>query len=104
MTRTTETEAEGHGCWTIDYWLRCCEGFRVCAATGPIGYVEAVLTTADDEPHSLVVRVGSSVSVPVTVPIEAIESLDPATERVIVASAFRSDEHADRQLKIPALT
>ncbi len=102
MSTTPETEGAARSCWAIDYWLRRCEGFTVREATGPIDYVEAVLTTADDEPHSLVVRVGSSFSVLVTFPIEAVESLDPATERVLVASTIRPAEHAVRQLKIPA--
>jgi hypothetical protein len=99
---TPESEAAPRSCWTIDYWLRHCEGYRVWEATGPIGYVEAVLTTGDDEPHSLVVRVGSSFSVLVTFPVEAVEGLDPATERVFVASTVPSAGPTRRQLRIPA--
>ena len=82
---TPEAEAAAWSFWTIDYWLRHCEGCRVWDASGPLGYVEAVLTTEDDEPHSLVVRVGS-VSELVTWPVEAVDSLDAATERVFVTS------------------
>jgi len=99
---TAETEAGTRSCWNTDYWLRHCEGYRVCEATGPIGYVEAVLTTEDDEPHSLIVRVGSSFSVLVTFPVEAVEGLDPATERVFVGSTVPTAEHEGRQLMIPA--
>jgi hypothetical protein len=97
-----ETEAPARSSWAIDYWLRHCEGFRVWEATGQIGYVEAVLMTDDDEPHSLVVRVGSSFSVLVTFPVEAVEGLDPATERVFVASTVPTAERKDRPLRIPA--
>ena len=98
----SETVAPARSCWTIDYWLRHCEGYRVWDATGVIGYVDAVLVAEDDEPHSLVVRVGSSFSVLVTLPAEAVESVDPATERVFVALTVPSAEHEDRQLRIPA--
>jgi hypothetical protein len=96
-----ETEAPPRSCWAIDYWLRHCEGFRVCESAGPIGHVEAVLMNDADEPHSLVVRVGSAFSVLVTFPVEAVEGLDPTTERVFVASTTPA-EHAIRQLPIPA--
>jgi len=99
---TPETEAGVRSCWATDYWLRRCEGFRVWEATGPIGYVEAVLTGKDDEPHSLIVRVGSTFSVLVTFPVEAVEGLDPATERVFVGSTVPTAEREGRQLLIPA--
>lgn len=96
------TEAGTGSCWAIDHWLGHCEGFRVWEATGPIGYVETVLTTEDDEPHSLIVRVGSSFSVLVTFPVDAVEGLDPATERVFVGSTVRTARREGRQLRIPA--
>jgi len=96
-----ETEAAARSCWAIDYWLRHCEGFRVCEARGPIGYVETVLMNDQDEPHSLVVRVGSAFNVLVTFPVEAVEGLDPTTERVFVAPTVPT-ERATRQLRIPA--
>ena len=83
---TPEAEAVAGSFWTIDHWLRHCEGFRVWDATGPIGYVEAVLTTDDDQPHSLVVRGGSLSGELVTWPVEAVQSLDAETERVFVTS------------------
>lgn len=83
---TPEAEAAACSFWTIGYWLRHCEEYRVWDESGPLGYVEAVLTTEDDEPHSLVVRVGSVCGELVTWPVDAVESLDAATERVFVAS------------------
>jgi hypothetical protein len=97
-----ETAAPARSCWTIDYWLRHCEGYRVWDATGPIGYVVAVLMTEEDKPHSLVVRVESAFSVLVTLPSEAVEGVDPATERVFVALTVPTREHETRQLRIPA--
>jgi hypothetical protein len=102
MPTPPKADAPARSCWTIDYWLRHCEGYRVWDTIGPIGFVEAVLTTADDEPHSLVVRVGSSFSALVTFPMDAVEGLDAATERVLVASRARPVEPAGRQLRIPA--
>ena len=99
---TPETEAGTRSCWAVEYWLCHCEGFRVWEATRPIGYVQAVVTTEDDEPHSLVVRVGSSFSVLVRFPVEAVEGLDPATERVFVGSAVPTAKREGRQLMIPA--
>lgn len=100
---TPETEAGTRSCWAIGYWLRHCEGFRVWEPTGQIGYVEALLTTEDDEPHSLIVRVGSSLfSVLVTFPVEAVEGVDPATERVFVGYAVPTALGEGRQLRVPA--
>jgi hypothetical protein len=97
-----ETEAGERSCWNTDYWLRHCEGYRVWEPSGPIGRVEAVLTTEDGEPHSLVVRVGSSFSVLVTFPVDAVEGIDFATERVFLGSTVPAAEQEGRQLVIPA--
>ncbi len=83
---TPKAEAAVGSFWMIDHLLRHCEGYRVWDASGPIGYVETVLTTDDDEPDSLVVRVGSLSRGLVTWPVEAVQSLDAATERVFVTS------------------
>jgi hypothetical protein len=93
---TSEAEAAACGFWTIDYWLRHCEEYRVWDASGPLGYVEAVLTSEDDEPHSLVVRVGSVCGELVTWPVEAVESLDAAAERVFVTYDRRIAAQTDR--------
>lgn len=99
-----ESEAGTRSCWNTDYWLRRCEGYRVWESTGPIGYVQAVLMTEDDEPHSLVVRVGSIFSVLVTFPVDAVEGLDPATERVFVCATVPTAEREGRQLRILAFS
>jgi len=93
---TPEAETAACSFWTIDYWLRHCVEYRVWDASGPIGYVEAVLTTEDDEAHSLVVRVGSACSELVTWPVEAVESLDAETERVFVRSTAEIAAQPDR--------
>lgn len=82
----SEIDAAPRGCWTTGHWLRHCEGYRVWEATGPVGYVEAVLLTEEHELHSLVVRAGSSRSVLVTYPVDAVEGLDPASEQVFVGA------------------
>ena len=91
------------GCWALDYWFRRCQGFEVWDTTHPIGYVEAVLTSDDDEPHSLVVRVGSTFSVLLTFAVEAVEGVDPMSERVFVAPSEPA-EQATRQLRLPGVT
>jgi hypothetical protein len=91
-------------CWTTDYWLRHCEGFAVWDAGERLGSVEGVLTAENDEPCSLVVRVGGSMFTQlVSFPIESVEALDPAAERVFVAPTAPTAEREGRQLKIPAL-
>ncbi len=63
---TPEAEAVAGSFWTIDHWLRHCEGFRVWDAT--------------------VVRGGALSGELVTWPVEAVQSLDAETERVFVTS------------------
>lgn len=90
-------------CWTTDYWLWHCEGFRVFTGEGPIGFVEEVLGSPDDGPRGLVVRVGEVFTHSLTIPTEAIEGFDPANERVLVASLAGLDpRRGARQLEIPA--
>ena len=71
------------GCWTEDYWLRHCEGFRVEDADGEAGYVEEVLCDGGGTPIALHVagRAG-------TVPVSAVEEVSPAHELITLGSAF----------------
>jgi hypothetical protein len=87
-------------CWTTDFWLRHCEGFRVFADGEPIGFVEYVLESEEDEPTALVVRVGEVFTHRLEVPVEAIDGLDPAAERVLIGplAAGRAKAY---QLPIP---
>jgi hypothetical protein len=41
-TTLHETTSRRHSCWTEEYGLRHCEGYRVAGPRGPVGYVEEV--------------------------------------------------------------
>ena len=71
-------------CWKTEFWLGRCEGFRVLADGEPIGFVEEVLEDDEGEPIALVVRVGEKFTHLLELPIEAIETFDPACERVFL--------------------
>jgi hypothetical protein len=53
------------------------------------------------KPHSLIIRVGTTFTHLLTIPIQAVEGVDPAGERVFVALTRHVDE--PDQLPIPAL-
>jgi hypothetical protein len=96
-------EAHTRSCWQTDYWLRHCEGYRVFAGDEPIGYVDAVVFDDDDEPITLVARVGEVFTHCLEFPLGAVEGIDPGAERIFVAPL--ADLGADafgRQLRIPA--
>jgi PRC-barrel domain len=87
-------------CWTTDFWLRHCEGFRVFAESEPIGFVEDVLESEDGEPTALVVRVGEVFTHLLEVPVEAIDAFDPARERVLIGP-LAAERMKAYQLPIP---
>jgi hypothetical protein len=41
-TTLHETPSRRHSCWTKEYGLLHCEGYRVAGPRGPLGYVEEV--------------------------------------------------------------
>ena len=95
---------EATSCWKSDYWIRHCEGYRVFAGDEPIGYVEEVERGADDDPETLVVRVGEVFTHLQTVGVDAVESLDPAGERVFLGSlADLGSEAFTAQLRLPSV-
>lgn len=101
---TITSDSDTASCWNHDHWLRNCEGYRVWWEGEPIGYVDAVLQTESGDTHSLVVRVGSTFTHCLAVPVEAVEGLDPEGERVFVALRPHAPDEAPEQLRIPALT
>lgn len=86
-------------CWTTEYSLRTCEGYAVIEGGTPIGYVEAVLES-DEAVHSLLVRVGNVFNHLVAFPLDSVEAVDPAGERVYVSLISAAP---DEQLLIPLL-
>jgi hypothetical protein len=89
-------------CWTTDFWLRHCEGYRVFAGEEPIGFVEEILDGRDGEPTALVVRVGEVFTHLLEIPVDAIEGFDPAGERVLVGPLAAARDLKAHQLRIPA--
>ena len=81
-----EPEQSTRSCWTSEYSLRNSEGYAVVEGGIPIGYVEVVLED-DGAVHSLLVRVGNVFNHLVAFPLDSVEAIDPAAERVYVALA-----------------
>ena len=70
------------------YWLRHCEGFRVDAPGGSLGFVEEVLFDESGEvPEALVVVEGASGAVRLLVPIDQVAVVQPGRERVSLESS-----------------
>jgi hypothetical protein len=72
-------EADG-GCWTTEYALRHCEGYVVDGHEGHIGLVSDVIETGDG--LEFVVQTRSD---ELHVTVGAIERLDSAGERIVIA-------------------
>ena len=89
-------------CWSTDYWLRHCEGFRVTTEDGETGVVDAVDLTPQGDVEALVVRFGREFTHSVRVPSTAVEELDPVDETIVLGPiSERRRRHANRQLRIP---
>lgn len=85
---------EDHGCWTREYWLRHCVGFRVACPEGRLGFVEEVLLSPEGgEPEALAIRIGSARTRLADVPITEIGALKPEEQLVVVplASTLREE-------------
>lgn len=67
-------------CWSKGYWLRHSEGYRVDTPDGPIGFVETVFFSEEEEPAAMAVRTGASGIV--LVPLEEVEEIRPDCEVV----------------------
>jgi hypothetical protein len=94
-----EREQPTRSCWTSEYSLRNSEGYAVIEGGIPIGYVEVVLEDGEAV-HSLLVRVGNVFNHLVAFPLDSVEAVDPAAERVYVSLAPVAP---DEQLSIPTL-
>lgn len=68
-----------------DYWLRHCEGFKVEAADGTIGFVDEVSSAADLQPR-LHVRAGLFGRRVLVVPAKNVAFIVPRAERLWLAS------------------
>jgi hypothetical protein len=69
----------------FDYWLRRCEGFRVDAPQGRVGFVEEVrYASRYDRPDVIAVRVGLLGRLLVIVPVGEVAEILPREERIIL--------------------
>ena len=85
MSLTLTPEAAADECWTREYWLRHCEGYRVESLGGRIGHVDSIVVSDADEPVALVVRRGIGTGcVTFVIPVEEIRELEPSVERILV--------------------
>lgn len=85
MPEQQEHEAPS-SCWSTEHWRQHCEGFQAWSDDVLIGYVDTVLLDDDGRAHSLIVRVGEIFNHLVAIPADAVTAVDPAAERVEVAS------------------
>jgi hypothetical protein len=68
----------------IDYWLHCCEGFRVEGPEGRIGTVTGLPFSGSIEPELLEVRSGLLNHRLLMIPVEDVLEILPKQRRVIV--------------------
>jgi hypothetical protein len=91
---TSTIVEEGLQCWTEEYCLAHCRGFRVAGPDGPLGYVDAVLFGPEGrEPVALVVRGRRRI----VVPVGKVVRLRPALELVLVSQSSSTDVTVPRQ-------
>ncbi len=78
------THSEPAEPWTREHWLRHCEGYRVETPAGPLGFVETVFFSEDEEPAAIAVRTGAAETRIVLVSMEAVEQIQPERETVVL--------------------
>lgn len=73
--------------WSSDYWLRHCEGFRVVAPGGRLGFVEVVLHGEDGNPAELGVVGGLFGKRVAFIRVADIAAIDARAERITLRPA-----------------
>jgi len=66
--------------WSTEYLLTHCEGYRVDTPAGPLGFVERVLFSEENEPQALAVRTGRFQTRLVIVPLNELDEIRPEWE------------------------
>jgi hypothetical protein len=80
--------------WDHDYWLCRCEGFRVDAPSGRLGFVRAVRFGARlDRPDELLVRCGLLRNRTLVVPVEDVQEVVPEQQRLVLRCARAQGGH-----------
>jgi hypothetical protein len=75
--------------WSFDYWLRHCEGFRVVAPGGRVGFVEVVLHDKDGNPAELGVAGGLFGKRIAFIRVADIAAIDARAERITLRPGAR---------------
>ena len=71
--------------WDRDYWLCRCEGFKVDASTGRLGFVEAVrFGSRLDRPDELLVRGGVLGGRRLVIAVADVQEVIPRQQRLTV--------------------
>lgn len=84
MSHVVEKSIE-HSCWTANYLLAHCEGYRVESNEDMLGYVEEVVRAPDGiEPLALRVRRVSGERGIFTMGLESVLELHPNSELIVV--------------------
>jgi hypothetical protein len=79
---TTHTVERAPSTWSQDYWLRHCEGFRVVAPGGRLGFVEVVLHDEEGNPAELGVVGGLFGTRTAFIRVADIAAIDARAERI----------------------
>jgi hypothetical protein len=84
----------------FDYWLRRCEGFRVDAPQGRVGFVEEVrYASRCDRPDVIAVRAGFLGRLLLIVPVGEVAEILPGKELVVLRSSPRLAATERRDLR-----
>ena len=77
--------------FAVDYWLERCEGFRVDAPEGRVGFVEAVLVSAETgRAGTLLVRGWIPSDPLVAVAVDEIDDVALDEERIVLRGRTRT--------------
>lgn len=72
-----------------DYWLAHCEGYRVDAEDGRLGFVEAVRADGSPDGHLLCVRAGRLGLRLLFIPVSQVALIVPRLERICLSGPVR---------------
>jgi hypothetical protein len=82
LAAPTTHPTQGASCWTDEYLLRHCEGYRVDALDVHAGYVEEIVLLPDEStPIGFLVRGGSGLTF---VSVHQIRDFSPDAQRIVV--------------------
>ena len=78
--------------FAVDYWLERCEGFGVDAPEGRVGFVEAVLVSAETGRAATLLVRGGAPSGLVSVAVDEIDDVALTEERIVLRGRPRPTE------------